>query len=150
MGGVAVLCRVGSLVCAVPAEHVSETMRPLAIEPLAGVPSFVLGVAVLRGSAVPVVDLGRLIGAAGTSRPAMFIALRTGRRAAALAVDEVLGVATLAGDALEALPELLRDASTDVVSAIGMHDAQLLLVLGTARIVPPSVWTAFDARELRP
>jgi purine-binding chemotaxis protein CheW len=137
-------------VCAVPAEHVSETMRPLAIAPLAGVPSFVLGVSVVRGSAVPVIDAGRLIGVAGAPRPAMFVALRTGRRAAVLAVDAVLGVVTLASDALAVLPELLRDASTDVVSAIGMHDADLLMVLGTARIVPPSVWTAFDAREIQP
>ena len=42
------ICRVGDLLCAVPLALVGETMRPLPVEPLAGVPSYVRGVAIIR------------------------------------------------------------------------------------------------------
>jgi purine-binding chemotaxis protein CheW len=144
---VAVLCRVGSRVCALPVAHVSETLRPLPVEPIAGAPAFVLGVSVVRGAPIPVIDAARMLGADGPSHPARFVALRIGIRAAILAVDAVLGVAAIGADSLQELPPLLRDASTDVVEAIGTHDADLLLVLTTARIVPPSVWAGLDARD---
>jgi purine-binding chemotaxis protein CheW len=149
-GGVSLLFRVDSRVCALHAEHVSETMRPLPVEPLAGAPSFVLGVSVVRGSPIPVVDAARMLGATGPSLPRRFVALRIGGRSAALAVDAVLGVVALATGSLEELPPLLRDASTDVIEAMGTHDGNLLLVLRSARIVPASVWAAFDAREVHP
>lgn len=142
--GLTVLCRVGSRVCALPAEHVSETMRPLPIEPLAGAPPFVLGVSVVRGSAVPVVDAERLLGGAHSTWPTRFVAIRAGDRSAALAVDAVLGTASIERGSWSELSPLLRDASTQVVDFIGTHDAALLLVLNSARIVPPSVWATLD------
>ena len=60
--------RAGDRVCAVPLAHVSEVMRPLPIEPLAGAPPFVPGLAIVRGKATPVVDLTAVLadGAAST------------------------------------------------------------------------------------
>ncbi len=154
MGAVAVLCRVGSLVCGVPVEHVTETMRPLPIDPLAGAPPFVRGVSVVRGAPVPVIDAARMLGSpealARSSSPGMFVALRVAGRVVALSVDSVVGVASLPAASLEDLPPLLHDASAEAVSAIGTHDSQLLLVLSAARLAPPSVWAAFDARGSRP
>ena len=49
--------RVLTFHCALPLEHVSETMRPLPVEPIAGVISPVAGVAIIRGGPVPVVDV---------------------------------------------------------------------------------------------
>ena len=51
---------VGARACAIPLDHVAETMRPLPIEPVAGTPGFVRGVSVIRGAPTPVVDqIGR-------------------------------------------------------------------------------------------
>jgi purine-binding chemotaxis protein CheW len=144
------LCRVGSSVCALPIEHVSETMRPLPVEPFAGSPTFVLGLSIIRGSPVPVVDAGRLLGAAEQPRLTRFVTIKVGERRAALAVGAVVGVWSLAATSLDELPPLLREASGDVVAAIGRLDADLLLVLRSARIVPESVWTALEAGEDRP
>jgi purine-binding chemotaxis protein CheW len=145
--GTAVLCRVGARVCAVPTESVSETMRPLPIEPLAGMPAFVLGVSVIRGVPTPVIDAGRMLGAKDPCQHARFVRLRIGSRAAALAVDSVIGVVAIDAMSLNELPPLLRDADTEVIDAIGIQDVELLLVLRAARVAPPSVWSTLDERK---
>jgi purine-binding chemotaxis protein CheW len=56
------LCQVGSVVCCLPLESVSETMRSLAVDAVAGMPAFVAGVSIVRGAPLPVVDLAKLLG----------------------------------------------------------------------------------------
>jgi purine-binding chemotaxis protein CheW len=55
------LCRIGSSIGALALKDVRETMRPLPIEPLAGTPPFVLGLAIVRGFPTPVIDAARLL-----------------------------------------------------------------------------------------
>jgi purine-binding chemotaxis protein CheW len=131
----ALICRVRSLCCALRVSHVVETMRPQPVEALASAPGFVLGVAVIRGVAVPVVDVGALLGASEPPCPTRFITLAIGERVVALAVEGIVGVRTLPDEALAELPPLLRDASLDAIERIGTLDASLLIVLRTARIV---------------
>jgi purine-binding chemotaxis protein CheW len=119
---------------------VIETMRPLPVEPLRGAPPFVLGISIIRGAPTPVVDAAALIGATG-STPRRFVTIRTGTRIGALAVDAVIGVHALAS--LAALPPLL-DAARDVAAAIGTLDAELLVVLDTARLVPDDVFAVLE------
>ena len=142
----AVLCRIGTQLCAVPIEHVAETLRPLPIEPLAGMPPFVLGVAVIRNAATPVIDAGRLIGVAteGTE-PTRFLTLKVGERRVALAVDAVVDVVDVATLSMAGLPPLLQAAGADVVSAIGVLDAHLLLLLRSARVLPESIWSVLES-----
>jgi len=64
--GPALVCRVVELVCALPLEAVIETMRPLPIDALGAMPPFVLGVSVIRGAPVVVVDAGLLVGTRST------------------------------------------------------------------------------------
>jgi purine-binding chemotaxis protein CheW len=142
--GPSLLFRVHGRLCALPLAHVVETMRPLPVEPVAGALPCVAGVSVIRGAPLPVVDLVRLLGAAAQSgdpssaRPASgrFIAVRVADRAAALAVDSVVGVRFLDESSLRDLPALLRDADSDVVESIGTLDTELLVVLRAARLVP--------------
>src|SRR5258707_855042 len=54
--------RAGASLCGLPVQLIHEIFRPLATEPLGQAPDFVLGMARVRGAAVPVVDLGRLLG----------------------------------------------------------------------------------------
>jgi purine-binding chemotaxis protein CheW len=144
---VCLLSRVGSRTCAVPAELVVETMRPLPVEPLSGMPSFVLGLSVVRGSPVPVIDAARMLGATGATSPGRFVSMRIGARVAVLAVDAVIGVRDVARGALESLPPLIGEASADVVEAIGSLDSGLLVVLRSGRIVPPGAWPAPPAER---
>jgi purine-binding chemotaxis protein CheW len=89
--------------------------------------------------AVPVVDVGALLGSSEPPRPTRFITLAIGKQSVALAVEGIVGVRLLAEEALEELPPLLRDASLDAIERIGTLDASLLVVLRTARIVTDAV-----------
>jgi purine-binding chemotaxis protein CheW len=134
-------------VCALPLTHVIETMRPLAVEPIAGLPSFVRGISVIRGVPTPVVDLGVLLGTLG-GVIGRFVTLRLGNRHVALSVDSVLGVRDLDGSMIQELPPLLQEASKDLIEAIGTLDAQILVVLRAGWELPDEVWQALAPREV--
>ncbi len=139
------LCRIRSHLCVLPLKYVAETMRPMPVTGLAGLPSFVRGMSVIRGTAVPVVDAGILLGSNEPPEPTRFIALKIDDKRVALAVEQVIGIRGLDAIALQDLPPLLRTANADLVAAVGMLDGELLLVLQTARIVPESVWQTLEA-----
>ncbi len=136
------VCRAGGRLCAVPVERVVETMRPLPIEPVRSAPPFVLGVAIIRGAAVPVVDTARLL-AAPPVPPGRFVTVRAGDRVVALAVDQVIGVVAI--PSLAGLPSLIGTASADAVAHIAAHDAELLAVLEASLLVPDTWWDARGA-----
>ena len=145
------LCRVRERLCALPLEHVVETMRPLPVQPLAGSPAFVCGVSIIRGAAIPVVDMGILLGTDDPPKPTRFVTIRTGRTGenqVALSVEEVVGVRELTLTSLRELPPLMGEAAAEVVYAIGTVDTNLLFALQAARIVPDSVWQAIRNREI--
>ena len=143
----ALIVALKSCVCAVPLMHVIETMRPLPVEPISGVPSFVWGVAIIRGIPTPVVDLGAILGAPG-ERAGRFVTLRVGEKQMALSVNAVLGVRDLdAIMTIRELPSLLQRASNDVVETIGTLDKQVLMVLRASWELPDEVWQALTAQE---
>ena len=137
------LCRVGAHLCALPLEHVVEAMRPLPVEIVGGAPEFVRGLSIIRGVPLPVVDTGSLLGVT-ESRPTRFVTVKAGNRLVVLAVDAVLGLRAIPADSLQALPPLLGDSCSELITAIGAIDAELLLVLRTARAVPESIWAALE------
>ncbi|MET0792355.1 MAG: chemotaxis protein CheW [Polyangiaceae bacterium] len=139
------LCQVGSIVCGLPLEHISETMRPLPIEPLQGMPPFVDGLAVVRGVPVPVVDLARLLGKESEARRMRFVVVRALERAVALAVERVIGVGSLPVSA-QPLPSLLGEANGQFVTAVASLDSRLLVILESGRVLPPSAWQTFENR----
>jgi purine-binding chemotaxis protein CheW len=135
----ALIVRVGALQCALPLSSVVETMRPLPLQPLANTPDFVSGASIVRGQAVPVVDLARLLGVPARA-PARIVLIRAHEHDVALAVDEVIGLKTLTTEMLSAVPSLLSTAASHAIEALGTLDMHLLLVLRTAHLVPDSVW----------
>jgi len=139
-----VLFRARRHLCAVSVTHVQETMRPLPITPLAAMPIFILGLSLIRGATTPVVDVGAVLGGEDAPKTTRFITLCMNERCVALAVESVLGVREISSDSL---PPLLRDASVEVVSSIGMLDAEFLLVLGAARLLTEAVENTLDLRE---
>jgi purine-binding chemotaxis protein CheW len=147
-GRPALIVTVGARACAIPLHHVAETMRPLPIEPFAEMPDFVRGVSVIRGAPVPVVDLKALLENGETSATyGRFVTLKLGERRVAIGVDTVVGLRTLDSAQLGELPPILRDVTAGLIEAIGTRDAQLLVVLRSARIVPHEVWATLAAAE---
>ena len=142
---------VGARACAFPLHHVAETMRPLPIEAVVGTPGFVCGVSVIYGVPTPVVDLKVLLeNSANTPSFGRFVVLKLDDRRVAIGVDSVIGLKNLDSAQLGELPPLLRDVTTDLIESFGTLDAQLLLVLRAARIVPDEVWTTLAAAEAAP
>jgi len=149
MGGRSLLCRVQGRLCALPLQQVVETLRPLPVEPLSGAPGFVRGIAIIRGAPLPVVDVAALLGA-GEGRVTRFVVLRSGQHHVALAVDEVVGVRALDERSLGELPPLLRGGDDEAIASIGARDAELLMVLDSARMIPDSLWTSLELEPAPP
>jgi purine-binding chemotaxis protein CheW len=135
---------VRDVLCAIPVEHVEETMRPLPVESIAGVPVFVRGLAVVRGVPTPVVDAASLLSGVA-SHPTRFVTVRTGTRRVVLAVDAVVGIIEIPPDTVDVLPPLIQSYGLDAISAAGVLDADLLLVLRSTRLIPDDVWAAIQS-----
>jgi purine-binding chemotaxis protein CheW len=129
--------------CGLPLEHVRETMRPLPLERLPNLPSYVCGLSVIRGRPTPVLDTRVLLGAQTDVPPSRYISLRLGERAAALAVDEVLGVHGVATELLDS-PPALAAAQNPHVAALGLLDADLLVLLQHTQLVPEALWLQLE------
>jgi len=139
------IVRTGGLLCALQLGCVMETMRPLPLEPLPNMPHFLLGACLVRGELIPVVDCAALLGAA-CEASGRYVRLRVaGTRCVALAVESVLGVRDLRS-ALKELSPLLCASDSAVISAVSELDAELLLVLRDACLVPEEAWSAVESR----
>jgi purine-binding chemotaxis protein CheW len=144
----ALIVRLRSRICAVPLGDVIETMRPLPIEVLAGVPAFVRGVAIIRGIPTPVVDLGAVLGTPDEFAE-RFVTVRVGERQVALSVGAVLGIRDFQTILMvQEIPALLHGAAQDVVAMIGSLDEQVLMVLRAGWELPEEVWQALTALEI--
>jgi purine-binding chemotaxis protein CheW len=128
------LCRVRTSLCALPLAQIVEVMRPLPLIPLAQAPECVLGMCVMRGVAVPVVDAARcVLGQPG--EPGRFVSVRAGERRMALAVDAVLGALDLTEERIAEVPSLLASASA-AVQAVATLDREFLMLLQAGRVMP--------------
>lgn len=133
------IARLDSCACAIALTNVIETMRPLPVNSIAGMPAFVQGLALIRGQATPVVDLGLMLGKPA-SVSTRFVTLRTGNRQVALAVGDVLDIRPLDAALLPELPPLLHGAPDDAIAAVSRLDDQLLLVLRDGWMLPDAIW----------
>lgn len=138
------LCRAAAHLYAIPLEHVIESMRALPIEAISEAPRYVRGLSVIRGSPVPVVDPGLLLGDQPTHARRL-VTIRSGHRTIALAAEAVLGIRSIAPETFNQLPPLLRDAAAQTIAAIGTLDAELLFFLNETRIVPEELLDRLDA-----
>jgi len=139
VGATWLLCRTGTMLCALPIGQVREIMRMLPIKPLAAAPRYVVGLSIVRGAPVPVVDIGLLVSDAAT-QASRLVLVEAGGRPIALAVQSVAGIADIGEAALGQLPPLLQDSAADTITAVGARDSELLLCLRAGRMVPDQVF----------
>lgn len=130
--------RIATHPCALPLMQVLEVMRPLPVRPLAGAPEGVLGVAIVRGKPIPVLDLATVLGEGSVASGASsrFVVLQTGERRVALLVESVSTILSLEAMEFEALPSLWQGSRSPIVAALGVLDDELLMVLESARLLP--------------
>ncbi len=141
------ICRSGARLCALPLACVVETMRPLPTRPVPDMPPFLLGVSIIRGATAPVVSVAQLLGEPATAPASRLVTIKMRGRAVAFAFDAVLGIRSLAAQCLADIPLLLHALDTSSVAAIAILDAELMVVLQSARIIPDAVWATLDTAE---
>jgi purine-binding chemotaxis protein CheW len=137
------LCRSNRQSYAIPLENVIEIMRVLPVKAVAGAPAYVRGLSIVRGTPVPVIDVGRLIGDWET-QSGRLVVIKTGARTVALQVDTVIGIRLLDAESFRRLPPLLRNVASNTVDAIGAIDAELLFALRATQLVPENVFAEID------
>jgi purine-binding chemotaxis protein CheW len=141
------LFRVGKVLCAFPISSVIEVMRRLPALALSNMAPLVMGVGVIRGDKVPIVDLGELFGLRhDNARRTRLVTIRVGPRAVALAVDSVIGVRELDRTLLAEVPPLLRSAHPDELTAMGLLDRELFMVLDGSRLVSEELFARISNR----
>lgn len=141
--------RASRLLCALHLDEVVETMRPLAVQPLAGTPPFVRGITIMRGVPAPVIDVAAAL--AGTEAPVhRFVAVRTDRGPIAFATGEVLGIRPVTDvDTERQHSSLLGVTPTRLVAAVATLDTEPLFLLQSMRLVPDEVWAAAAGTVVR-
>jgi chemotaxis signal transduction protein len=91
---------------------------------------------VIRGATVVIVDLRTLLGLSSSSfKQARLVTLRVGGRVVGLGVDSIIGVREFERSILSEVPPMLRQAHPEVLTAVGMLDRELLMVLDGSRII---------------
>ena len=133
---------------ALPVECVSETLRPPQSTALRDLPTFVTGIARVRGIALPLLDIGALAEGHPLANPQrlLVLALENDRRIGLL-TTEVLGIHPAEDLHLAAAPPLLQGAGEAAIHTLGNLDGELLSVLELGRIVPEEVWQAIEHAE---
>lgn len=129
---------------ALPLTAVTEVTRPLPVEAVAGAPAFVRGLTIVRGTAMPVIDLAALLGLEDAGKAERFVIVRVDTRFVAVAVNAVVDVTDLERDSLQEAPPLLRDVHGDRLEALAALDRDLLLVLRMSRLLPSDFWPIID------
>jgi purine-binding chemotaxis protein CheW len=129
------LVRAGVHHCGLPLPQVVEVCRALPLQAWGNAPPYVLGLARVRGEAVPVVDLRLVLGGQPLPAAARFVSLRVDQRRIALAVDEVLGLGSPEASTLSPVPPLLAP-DNPAVDSLSALDPSLLLLLRAARLFP--------------
>ncbi|MFT3767667.1 MAG: chemotaxis protein CheW [Minicystis sp.] len=137
------LVQAGSHPCAIPLAAAVETMRPLPADRLPGMPAALLGLAVIRGMTVPVVDLAALFGERAGA-PERYVLARAGGRFVALAVTAVDGVAAIDGAEVETGGAIAAGVAAPCVDAVVTRGGRALAVLDVARILPEVIAGAID------
>lgn len=140
----AVFALAGDRAVAIPVATAIETMRPLPVEPLAGLPPWVEGVALIRGQPTPVLNVALLLGDGGSPPIGAWVTVRAERSALALAVRRVTGVGSLEPGEWQALPSIV-DGVTEAVEAVGVLGARLTTVLSAGRLLPDEAMARIEA-----
>jgi purine-binding chemotaxis protein CheW len=115
-----------------------EVSRCPPLAPLPDAPALIEGVADLRGSVLPIVDLGRALGREPISDPvhARLAVVQTDNLVLGLRVPASVEVIEVAAGTVEALPALAAQAGCEAVRAVVRWDAGApLLVLSLEALI---------------
>jgi purine-binding chemotaxis protein CheW len=132
----ALIVRAGGCRWAIPAGDAIEVMRALPIRAVASPFPAMIGLSVVRGRPIPVVDIARLLTDRSDADAARFVTVRTGDRVVALLVSQVEGVRTIAARPDDSRRSLAQAAGAGVIASLDTLDREFLGLLSTAMLLP--------------
>jgi purine-binding chemotaxis protein CheW len=111
---------------ALDVSQVKEIVRLQEITPLPKAPDLIEGVVDLRGTVVPVLDLGRALGGAACERDssARIVVLEIDGLVLGVCVEAAVDVLSLSASALEDPPALATQAGYDAVRAVVRREGE--------------------------
>jgi purine-binding chemotaxis protein CheW len=120
---------------ALDVERVREITRSLEVAPLPKAPALIEGMIELRGTAVPIVDLGRALGGdpIPPTKQARIVIVETDGLVLGLRVAAATDVLSVPAESLEAPPALATRSGYDAVQCV-IH----------RRDAPPILWLSLD------
>ena len=138
--------RLGDEAYALDLRRVDEILPVPTVTPVPRAPTFLEGVARLRGEVLPIVDARKRLGVAGTQSPARtpsgkprrterLVVCRIGRRRIGVLVDAVLAVRRVAKQALRPAPLAARPGAAPHVLGVVGEGAPLTLLLDVKVLV---------------
>jgi purine-binding chemotaxis protein CheW len=125
----------GSEEYVVPVERVQEVLMPREITPVPHTPAYVLGVCSLRGLVLPIIDLHRRLGLAGTAgdEKSRIVVVSLGPDDhVGLFVDRVRGVVRFLPSVVRPVPETLEQGAA-LLRGIVRKDDRLFILIDVER-----------------
>jgi purine-binding chemotaxis protein CheW len=118
--------------------QVREIRGWTAVTPMPHAPEFVLGVINLRGTVMPVVDIGARLGFAPTepTERHVIIVVNVNDQWNGLMVEAVSETATVPADQIHAAPNVASDRSHDFVEGFIIRDDSMMTVLTLDHVIP--------------
>jgi len=137
-GAELVTVRIGEQEFAIDIMAVREIRGWTASTPLPNAPSHFLGMINLRGSILPVVDLGARLGLGATTeeRSSVVIVVQIAERQIGLLVDAVCDILALTEGMLQAPPDVGAPEVRDFVSGVMTTDSGIVSLLRLDNIIP--------------
>lgn len=129
--------RVGDVYYALDILRIREIIRPQKLTPIPRAPEFVEGVINLRGAVIPVIDLRKRFGLAGSGndrKTRVIICALTGRLVG-LVVDEVAEVRRYTRQEIQPAPHYLKGRGAELFLGVGRRNDDLVMVLDLERIL---------------
>src|SRR5512138_3373579 len=122
---------------AIAIEQVREVLKAPTITEVPRAPSHVLGVIMVRGEVIAVLDLRRRLGlpAAGAGRQARVLICDSGDGARGFVVDAVSEVVRLPPSAVEPRPNGIPGPAAECIAGIGRRGSQLYILLDLAAVL---------------
>jgi len=119
-----------------PVDDVQEVLKSRELTKVTNSPPYVLGVTSIRGTVLPVLDLGRRLGLPPATRDdkARIIIISPNDEDAGILVDRVSGVVRISPDAIRPAPETIEQGA-EFLKGIARKDDRLYILLDLHKAV---------------
>lgn len=118
---------------------------------IANAPAFIKGVANLRGTIVPIIDM-RIkfnLASAEYNQFTVVIILNVAGRVVGMVVDSVSDVAQLAAEQIRTAPEFSSTFDTAYITGLGTIDQRMLILVDIEKLMSDSDMALFEQAQLQ-